>query len=134
MSNLYLVFSIIISLLNSLDLNEPTEIDCNRDKTYRVIIIVGGSVIGGIIMLAALSVLLFCCYKGYKKRQQTKRLQKMTPEEIQCTHECIMQLLKIMQEGEDKCIKKLAKELINNYSERLCGDGRNEEEQKMTTV
>ena len=126
---LYLSTYVSVTFITySLDLNEPTETDCNRDKTYRIIVIVGGSVIGTIVVLAALSVLLFCCYKGFYECQRTLRRKNMTEDERKNLQQQKMELYKSAEEG-DKDSKKLAEKMIDQIDTQLRGDGRNKEEE-----
>ena len=79
-------------------------------------------------MLAALSVLLFCCYKGFYECHRTLRRKNMTEDERKNLQQQKMELYKSAEEG-DKDRKKLAEKMIDQIDAQLRGDGRNKEEE-----
>ena len=114
--------------MSLLDLNEPTDTDCDEHETNRVAIIVAGSVVGGVLLLLVVIVTACFSYLCFKQRERTSRRLNMSPEEIEALEKQNKELVEYLKDpslsGENlKEVAKCVKKLIDKNHKRLGGDG-----------
>jgi hypothetical protein len=66
------------------NLNQPTESQCDREKTYQTLAIVIGCVAAIAIAIAAIISIptIYCCYKTFKERERRKRQAQIPPNAV----------------------------------------------------
>lgn len=105
------------------DLDEPTVNDCSREETYRQAIIVGASVIGGVLLFIAVLVFIFSCYACHRSRQRTGRQKNMPNEErMHLQNQNTNLTTKLCQETDKEKKEDIRKRLEMN-DKQLQGDG-----------
>lgn len=114
--------------MSLLDLNEPTDTDCDEHETNRVAIIVAGSVVGGVLLLIAVIITVYFSYKCFKICQRTYRRLKMPAEERRRLEEQNREFLELLRDpyltGDNrKDVIDMAKKLIHSNQGLLKGDG-----------